>query len=58
MQVRQPEQYKYPQKSKFQDKGREKTDIGGENITGNLAGDMTVVGIRTEHTYIRGERVK
>ena len=52
MQIRQSEQYKHPKKSKFQDKGREETDKGGENILENPAEDWTTVEIRTRHVPI------
>ena len=35
MHMRQPEQYKHLQKSKFQDKAREETNKGEENIPEN-----------------------
>ena len=54
--MRQLEQYKHLQKSKFQDKGREETDKGEENIPKKLAGDKTAIEIRTrEYTYIKGK---
>ena len=35
MHMRQPKQYKHPKKSKFQDKGKEETNKGEENILEN-----------------------
>ena len=52
MQIKQSELYKYSQKSKFQDKGREETDKGGENIPENPVEDWTTVEIRTRHVSI------
>ena len=50
--MRQPEQYKHLQKSKFQDKGREETDKGEENIPKNSAGDGIAIEIRTRNVPI------
>ena len=50
--MRQSEQYKHLQKSKFQDKGGEETDKGEENILENLDGDRTIVEIRMKDISI------
>ena len=50
--MRQPKQYKHPKKSKFQDKGREETNKGEENILENQVGDRIAVEIRTRNVPI------
>ena len=50
--MRQFEQYKHLQKSKFQDKGGEETDKGEENILENSDGDRTIVEIRMKDISI------
>ena len=56
MHVRQPEQYKHPQKSEFEDKRREEIDEVEENIPENSAGNRTTVEIRTRNVPIKRGR--
>ena len=52
MHTRLPKQYKYFQKSKFQDKRREETDKGEENIPENSVSDRIAIGIKTKYVSI------
>ena len=54
--MRQPEQYKNPQKSKFQDKRREEIDKVKKNILKNLAGNKIAIEIRTKNVSIKRGR--